>query len=76
MLVVDGHTLVAVHGLHLLGQVTLGGFHAFDAEYVARVLDAVGQLLTCVHGVAGPYQTLVSGVDRVVPHLDFRRVDL
>ena len=45
VLVVDGHTLRAVHLLDLVHQVPLHGLAALDAQDLLRVLGALGELV-------------------------------
>ena len=48
MLVVDGYTLVAVHLLHFLNEVLLGGTDTKDFHDLFRIPWAIGDRLACI----------------------------
>ncbi len=52
MLVVDLHTLRAVHLLHLIDQVLLGGAHAADLEHLLRIQRTLGELIAGLDDIA------------------------
>ena len=71
VLVVDAHTLQAVHTLHLVDDVLLHGSRAHDAQDVGRSDGAVGERSASTHEVVLLHQDLLGKRHQVVLDLAY-----